>query len=156
MKMIKTLFLILIMMFCIESVAARQAGSMRSISHDTIPSLFKGNFIDDYGISYSINDSLWTQHPHSKYHIIVWDTLSQFILARNDDSNPAEGGLFTRIDYMKFRNMEPFQWGFCLTVYNAKTIEDARAEAKADTLNPKTGCGGYPFSRMRIVLEKEL
>lgn len=116
-----------------------------------IPEFIKGNFIDDYGIQFTINDSIWTQHPNVKYHIISWDTTAQYLLARNDESNPGDTGLFTRIDYMKLPNMDPFKWGFCLTVYKAKTIEEARSAASADRLNPKKGCNGYPFSRMKPV-----
>jgi len=116
---------------------------------DTVPSLLKGNFMDDYGIRYTINDSLWIQVPNAKYHIICWNTEAGYLLARNDDGNPGEAGLYTRIDYMSFSNMNPYHWGFCLTVYNAKTIREAEENASADRQNPKKGCGGFPFSRMK-------
>jgi len=118
---------------------------------DTIPAEIRGNFIDDYGISYSISDSLWVQHPNIKYHIIICDTTAKYILAKNHAANPGKKGLYTRIDYMSFINMAPFTWGFCLTVYDATTIEEARTKAVADRLNPKKGCGGFPFSRMKKV-----
>lgn len=116
---------------------------------DSIPINLMGNFIDDYGIRYSINDSLWTQTPNVKYHIIYWDTTTQYLLARNDDKNPSEKGLYARIDYMNFIKMEPFLWGFCYTTYNAKTLEEARVKAIADRQNPMKGCNGFPFSRMK-------
>ncbi|MEO5583413.1 MAG: hypothetical protein ABIR66_12030, partial [Saprospiraceae bacterium] len=116
---------------------------------DTIPFELQGKFIDDYEIHYTINDSLWIQTPNVKYHIIHWDTTAKYLLARNDDKNPSENGLFTRIDYMNFSHMEPFQWGFCYTIYNAKTVEEAKIKALADRQNPRNGCNGYPFSRMK-------
>jgi hypothetical protein len=116
---------------------------------DTIPAMVKGIFMDDYGIRYSVTDTLFIQFPDVKYHIISWDTTAQYLLARNDDKNPSEPGLYTRIDYMRFNNMTPFLWGFCLTTYNAKTIEEAKTKAKADRENPRKGCNGYPFSRMK-------
>jgi len=116
---------------------------------DTIPTMIKGDFIDDYGIRYTVNDTLWTQLPNIKYHIISWNTTEQYLLARNDDKNPGEAGLYTRIDFMTFNNMAPFLWGFCLTTYDAKTIEEARTKAKADRENPRKGCNAYPFSRMK-------
>ena len=84
-----------------------------------------------------------------KYHIIGCDTSAQYLLARNDAKNPSEAGLYTRIDYMLFTNMAPFHWGFCLTTYNAATINEAKTKAAADRQNPKKGCNGYPFSRMK-------
>jgi hypothetical protein len=120
---------------------------------DSIPSHLQGSFEDDYGIRYSINDTLWVQHPRIKYHIIKWNKEGQYIIARNDANNPGEEGLYTRIDYMTFQNMEPFLWGFCLTVYNAKTDREAENRTAADRQNPKKGCGGFPFSRMKKIVQ---
>ncbi|MEO6819696.1 MAG: hypothetical protein ABI266_10080 [Ginsengibacter sp.] len=117
---------------------------------DTIPTFLTGQFMDDYGIGYTINDTIWLQLPNVKYHILQCDTSAQYLLARNDERNPGDPGLFTRIDYMHLNDMKPFEWGFCLTVYDAKTMEEAKLKSKADRTNPKTGCNGYPFSRMKI------
>jgi hypothetical protein len=118
---------------------------------DSIPARLLGNFMDDYGIKYSIQDSLWIQHPSATYHIIKWNTKEQYIIARNGEKNHADKGFYTRIDYMYFDNMEPFIWGFCLTVYDAKSDSIAEAAAHADRQNPKKGCNGFPFSRMKRV-----
>jgi len=116
---------------------------------DSIPSLLLGNFTDDYGIRYTITDSLWIQYPDARYHILKWNLQEQYIIARNDDKNPDDKGLFTRIDYMPFENMGPYVWGFCLAVYNAKSDSIAESTGHADRRNPKKGCGGFPFSRMK-------
>lgn len=128
--------------------STKQAGKTVS---ENIPTLLKGDFRDDYGIRFTISDTIWMQHPNAKYHIISWDTTAQYLIARNDENNPSEPGLYTRIDYMLLPDMEPFRWGFCLTVYKAKTIEEAKMSASADRQNPKKGCNGYPFSRMERV-----
>jgi hypothetical protein len=111
-------------------------------------------FTDDYGIRYNVSDSLFFQLPSSKYHILRWNIKEQYIIARNGVDNPTDKGLYTRIDYMKFENMEPFRWGFCLSTWNAKT--DSLAEftpVKVDRQNPRKGCNGYPFSRMKKIEE---
>ncbi len=118
---------------------------------DSIPAHVLGNFTDDYGIRYTITNILWTQHSGINYHIIKWNNKEQYLIARNDKGNPGEAGLYTRIDYMLFQNMEPFLWGFCLTVYDAKTDTEAETKAQADRQNPRRGCGGYPFSRMKRI-----
>ncbi len=118
---------------------------------DTIPAGLKGKFTDDYGIKYLIADSVWIQYPHTRFHIIKWNVKERYLVARNDDANPGEGGLYTRIDFMTFSNMEPWRWGYCLSVYDAKTDQIAETTAKADRQNPMKGCGGYPFSRMKRV-----
>lgn len=117
------------------------------------PQILKGSFMDDYKITYSINDTLWTQKPNAKYHIIKWNEKEQYLIARNDKNNPADGGLYTRIDYMTFENMAPFTWGFCLSVYNSQTEADAEAVKIADRANPRKGCNGFPFSRMKQIVE---
>ncbi len=114
-----------------------------------VPGFLQGNFTDDYGIRYSITDTLWVQQPRTRFHILRWNTKEQYLVARNDGNNPGEKGLYTRIDYMTFEGMEPWKWGFCLTVYDAKNDSIAEATAIADRKNPRKGCNGYPFSRMK-------
>jgi len=117
--------------------------------NDTAPDFMKGKFKDDYGIKYEISDTLWTQLPRTKFRIIKWNVKEQYLIARNGDGNPGEGGLYTRIDFMQFSNMDPWKWGYCLTAYDAKTDAIAESMAKADRKHPKTGCNGFPFSRMK-------
>jgi hypothetical protein len=113
------------------------------------PSFMLGNFTDDYKITYTINDTLWIQHPNAKYHIIKWNPEKQYLVARNGVDNKTDGNKYTRIDYMTFTGMDPFLWGFCLTTYDAATDKIAEETAAADRQNPKKGCNGYPFSRMK-------
>ncbi len=113
------------------------------------PEFALGNFTDDYGISYTINDSLWVQNPNMKFSIIKWNPEKQYLVAKNDSSNKTDANKYTRIDYMTFTGMEPFKWGFCLTIYDAETDEIAEKTAYVDRQNPKKGCNGYPFSRMK-------
>lgn len=123
-----------------------QAGS-RSLK--TIPADLIGDFKDDYDIRYSVSEKLWVQHPNAVYHLLSYDSAGKFFIAKNDSKNPSDANLYSRIDIMRFSNMEPWRWGFCLTAYNAKTVEEAIATAAADRANPRKGCGGYPFSRMK-------
>lgn len=119
---------------------------------DTIPVSLPANFTDDYGIRYTVSDTLFLQLPAARYHILKWNLKEEYIIARNGAGNPSDGGLYTRIDYMKFKNMDPFLWGFCLSTY--KAASDSLAEfspTKPDRLNPRKGCNGYPFSRMKKI-----
>ena len=143
----------LIIAFAILFISITHKGECSTVKlvADSIPTHVLGNFMDDYGIRYTVTDTLWTQHSGINYHIIKWNTAAQYIIARNDKANPSEAGLYTRIDYMSFEKMAPFYWGFCLTVYNAATETEAETKAQADRQNPKKGCGGYPFSRMKRV-----
>ena len=75
----------------------------------------------------------------------------QYLVAKNDSANKEDANKYTRIDYMTFTGMEPYNWGFCLTVYDAETDEIAEKTAYVDRKNPKKGCNGYPFSRMKKI-----
>ncbi|MES2777537.1 MAG: hypothetical protein V4722_25380 [Bacteroidota bacterium] len=141
----KILSAFLALMFWATGSAAQEAAK---------PTLLIGDFTDDYGIRYQITDSVWTQLPTTKYHIIKWNVKDQYLIAKNDSANKTDKGLYTRIDYMQFENMAPYLWGFCLTLYDASNKEAAEATAAADRKNPRKGCNGYPFSRMKKIEEK--
>ena len=138
----------MLFMLCRHQTFSQSADTSLPVKK-SLPALLKGTFEDDYGERYTINDTLWIQHPGAKYHIIICDTTEQYLLVQNDNANKTGGGLFTRIDYMNFTGMEPYQWGFCLTIYDANTLEKAKATIIADRKNPEIGCSGFPFSRMK-------
>ena len=71
------------------------------------------------------------------------------LIDRNDTANTHAPGLWTRIDWVRLGGMEPYTWAFCLTAYDAPTRTAAEATPAADRATPRTGCTGYPFSRMR-------
>lgn len=110
-----------------------------------------GTFRDDYGSAFRITDTLFEHLPRTKYHIVEWHAAERFLIARNDAGNVQDGLLWTRIDWMPFDGMAPYTWGFCLTAYKAASADAARATPAANRETPRTGCGGYPFSRMRPV-----
>jgi hypothetical protein len=110
---------------------------------------FWGNFSDDYGSKYTISKKNWRHHGNGNYHILKWNYKKQYILLKNDENNLSAAGKYTRIDYMEFKEMENWTWGYCYTIYNAENKRIALKKAKADRQNPKKGCNGYPFSRMK-------
>jgi hypothetical protein len=98
--------------YTLQSQTFSQSADTTQSVKKALPAFLKGTFEDDYGITYTINDTLWLQHPGAKYHIIACDTTEQYLLIQNDKANRSGGGLFTRIDYMIFTGMEPYQWAF--------------------------------------------
>ena len=143
------IYIISLLLSIYQQQTFSQLSSTSQTVKKSLPALLQGTFEDDYGIRYTINDTMWIQHPAAKYHIIDYDTTAQYLLVQNHKDNKTDGGLYTRIDYMSFTGMEPFRWGFCLTIYNAETLEKAKATLIADRKNPKAGCNGFPFSRMK-------
>lgn len=114
-----------------------------------IPTALLGNFTDDYGSSYTITGKIWMHGTKAKYHLLQYNKAENYFIAKNDEANTSDGGLYSRIDIMYFEKMEPWHWGYCLTVYKANTIQEAINTAAADRINPRKGCNGYPFSRMK-------
>ena len=118
-----------------------------SIPSDGVaPSFLLGDFTDDYGIKYSITDTSWIQYPDFEISIVTIDTAEMYVLGYNVmDSS------YTKIDYMPFQNQGEYTWGYCYTTYEQKDQSDALSAANANRATPKTGCNGFPFSRMKPV-----
>ena len=98
---------------------------------------------------YTITNKEWKHGKSIKYHLIQYNKEGNFFIARNDEANPSDQGLYTRIDIVYFSNMHPWRWGYCLTAYKATTMQEAIHAVSADRANPKKGCNGNPFSRMK-------
>ncbi len=110
-----------------------------------------GEFEDDYGNRYTITMREWFQHPRARYHVLAWHTQQHFLVARNDSGNVADGGRWTRVDWMQLSGTPPYTWGFCLSAYAAPSAAAAESVHVAQRASPRTGCNGFPFSRMRRV-----
>jgi len=117
----------------------------------TPPALVLGEFQDDYGNRFSITPQLWFHQPRARYHIVRWNSAGQYAIAQNDSVNIGQPNRWTRIDWMVLTGMAPYEWGFCLTAYDAPTAAAAEATPAAFRESPKTGCNGFPFSRMRRI-----
>ena len=115
-----TLWLVLI---CALAGCASKNATLNKEGH--VPSLLLGNYQDDYGIEYTIEETLWHQHPDARYHIVQWFPEDQYVIAQNDTANAHDGGLWTRIDWLELSGMEPFKWAFCMSAYNASSAEEA-------------------------------
>ncbi len=113
-------------------------------------SLVLGTFVDDYGIQYQITSSEWVQMPGTIFHVRKWDPENMYLIAQNDSDNPGDGGLWTRIDWVLLPDMPDYTWAYCLTAYDAQSAEAAEA-TQANRDQPRSGCNGFPFSRMKRI-----
>jgi hypothetical protein len=114
-----------------------------------VPPLVIGRFADDYGSNHTVTADEWLHEPHNKYHIAKWVAGQEYLVAYNDVNNPADGGKWTRIDWVQLPGMPPYEWGFCLSAYKAATAAEAEATTTANRASPRTGCNGFPFTRMK-------
>ena len=119
------------------------------------PAMLVGDFVDDYGIGHRIDADTWLQHPDTRYRLVAWHPDAQYLIARNDAGNRSDARRWTRIDWMPLPGMPPWEWAFCISAWDAKTQADAERSAIANRDAPKTGCNGYPFSRMRRAVQEK-
>ncbi|MGQ0639824.1 MAG: hypothetical protein ACT4P6_03490 [Gemmatimonadaceae bacterium] len=133
----------------VAALALIAACASRPPLRDSPPALLLGTFVDDYGSTHTITAREWRQQPRARYRIVRWNVTERYLLAQNDSANPSAAGLWTRIDWMEFAGMPPFHWGFCFSAYRAPSLAVAETVSVARRNTPRTGCDGYPFSRMR-------
>ena len=131
------------------TTACHTSAKHKGRSLELLPSTLLGNFTDDYGSNYSISKNEWVQDTKMKYQLLLYNKKDNYLIAKNDEANPSGGGLYTRIDIIYFESMGQWLWGYCLTAYQASGIEEAINTAAADRNNPRKGCNGFPFSRMK-------
>jgi len=115
----------------------------------SIPTALLGGFVDDYGIRYAVSEKEWIQGGASRYEIVEWNVSGRFVIAKNDANNRTDPGLWTRIDWLLLESGGEFGWAFCYAVFDAETEAKARSSADSSRETPRTGCNGFPFSRMR-------
>lgn len=112
-----------------------------------------GTFEDDYSSRHVVTATEWRHGRAATYHIVEWHPAEQFLVAQNDQANPSDPGKWTRIDWMPLppsgNNDQTFTWAFCMSAYNASSREIARSTDVAKRATPRTGCNGFPFTRMK-------
>ena len=116
------------------------------------PAGLTGTFADDYGSRHVVTARAWTQDGRYRYHVAAWRLDGPALVARNDAANPSGGGRWSRIDLVRLGPaLAPYTWAFCLAAYDAPTRAAAEAAPPAARGTPRTGCNGYPFTRLRPV-----
>jgi len=130
-------------------VAALAQAAPSQSDAPAIPLALMGAFVDDYGIRYVVSEESWRQGEYASHEIVEWNVQERFLIARNDAENRTEASLWTRIDWVLLASGTDFEWAFCYAVYDAESAAAARAGASSDRDHPRSGCNGFPFSRMR-------
>lgn len=113
------------------------------------PAFLLGEFDDDYSGHFSVSPNAFRQGAKTVYDVVEWNVAGQYLIAQNAATNARDAGTWTRIDWMPLSDMPPYAWAFCLSAYKAATREAAIATRVANRAMPRTGCNGFPFSRMK-------
>ncbi len=114
------------------------------------PAFMLGSFVDDYDVRYRVTPDLFLHGMRTRYEIAEWHVDERYFIARQRADSTGRSP-WVRVDWMEFTGMPPYTWGYCFTKYDATSAASARAAAPARRDTPRTGCGGFPFSRMRRV-----
>lgn len=115
----------------------------------TPPPLVLGTFADDYGHRLTITPTRWTQHPSMHFDVVAWRPEARYLLARVVSDSAGAPDQWARIDWVEMPpSQAPYTWAFCLSAYDAPTRAAAESTRVARPEMPRTGCNGYPFSRM--------
>lgn len=133
----------------LAATAGAAACARTHVLPPTPPATLLGRWIDDYGNTFAITRDTWAQAPHGMYDIVEWLTGDRALIARRGPTPTDARTIWLRIDWMALDQMPPWEWGFCLTAWEAPTREAAQLTKPADRTTPRTGCGGHPFSRMK-------
>ena len=115
------------------------------------PSALIGTFHDDYGTAHTISADVWRHGKAARYDIAEWHADEQFFIAHNAADNPSDPGKWSRVDWVMLPDATgtpAYEWAYCMSAYDAPSAEAARAVTVAKRENPKTGCNGFPFTRM--------
>ena len=133
------------------NACARATLPNASLSATTSPPTYVlGDFVDDYGGRHSISATEWMQGKDDRYRIVKWNSPARYLIAENNSSGPASLGRWTRIDWVELEGMPQYKWAFCFSAYEAKSAAAAESSMVAKSETPRTGCNGYPFTRMRV------
>jgi hypothetical protein len=108
-----------------------------------------GDFADDYGSHYHITPDTWLQLPVAEYRIERWDTERRYLIAQVVDTAAGAAARWARIDWVELPGMAPYTWAYCYSAWDAPSAAAAESVSVAKPETPKTGCNGYPYSRMQ-------
>lgn len=128
---------------------ALDTGPAKNSSTVEPPAFILGTFSDDYSGSFRITREEFVQLPRGRFRIVEWNVPQQYFIAQNDSLNRSDPGKWTRIDWMPLEGMEPYRWAFCFSAWNAATRAQAESAMNAKRETPRTGCAGFPFTRMK-------
>ncbi len=101
-----------------------------------------GNYVDDYGFTHVITDSLWTMAGQGVFHITVISNPDQYLIAQNDAANQYSPNLWSRMDW--FRSQGTLY--YCQTRFDAESEAAALATAAPDNKNLTDSCNGFAWT----------
>jgi len=108
-----------------------------------------GAFTDDWAGQHDITSVSWSIGYEGSDPSVFWllevSTKDGYFLAQNDEAIEATGGKYSRFDYLTAGDGKVY---YCQTVYDAATLDAARATKAADQEDLESGCATFPWSKL--------
>jgi hypothetical protein len=123
---------------------SRQAASPSA----TPPAEILGDFIDDYNTRYRITTDRFLE-GRTTYRIVEWQPTAKYLLAQHTDSTGANAARWSRFDWVLLPDQGMYRWGYCHSAWRAPSLDSARHTLVVNRDDPRRGCNGHPFTRMR-------
>lgn len=110
-----------------------------------------GRFVDDYGSTHEVSATEWLHGSYTRMRIRAWHPSKRYLLAQTVASAPTDSSAerWVRLEWIPLE-MAPWSWAYCLIAYDAQTAAEAEANESARPETPRTGCGRFPFTRLRV------
>ncbi len=105
-----------------------------------------GSYTDDFMGTHVVTTDSWTQSGQGAplvFQIEQFDNDADFLVAKNDDANAFNPGLYSRFDWFE----DGGQLYFCQSSFDAPTAAEAEM-ASADSGDLMMGCGTFAWSTL--------
>ncbi len=107
-----------------------------------------GEFTDDYGSRHVIGPGEWRQDAYTRTQIVRWNAASRYLIGRSIPEDSTQTAGWVRIDWIPL-DSPPYTWAYCIIAYDKPDAASAEAVTTAKPETPRTGCNGYPYTRLR-------
>ncbi|MBX3132361.1 MAG: hypothetical protein KF689_03085 [Gemmatimonadaceae bacterium] len=114
----------------------------------TAPPFPTGSFVDDYGAAHEISATEWRHGYSTPSAIRAWHPSRRYLLAETVPAADTSRGTWMRIDWVPLDGA-PWEWAYCIIAYDKVSAAMAEADTSARPATPRTGCGRFPFTRLR-------
>ena len=107
-----------------------------------------GEYITDHMISQTV----WSQGAYGSYNVEAFFNTEGYLIAQNGSDNEYNPDKWSRFDWTK----DGDDLYYCQSAYNAENIVDAFSTTPADSADLASGCGGFPWSLLTLVVEESI
>lgn len=107
-----------------------------------------GRFVDDYGSVHRISAEEWRQDAYVQMRIRGVNPARRYLIGSAIPADSSAAARWSRVDWISLDGA-PWSWAYCIIAYDRPSAALSEADTSARPETPRTGCNGFPFTRMR-------